>query len=98
MISLTAIIPVQPGHEETVKAALLEVAAHVGANEPDTVGYYISQSLEAPALFTTYERFVDQAAMERHNDSAAVAKFFETAKELLAGEVTVHVAGEISAK
>ena len=51
-----------------------------------------------PRVFTTYERFTDRAAMDRHNGSAVVAKFFAIAKPLLDGAVTLVTGSEISAK
>lgn len=81
-----------------MKAALLEVAADVQANEPGTVGFYLSQATENPCLFTTYERFVDDEAMDRHNGSETVASFFARARPLLDGDVILVTAGEYSAK
>ena len=97
MITLTAVIRVKPGHEAAMRAALLDVAAFVAANEPGTVGYFISQSGDQPGLFTTYERFTDRAAMDRHNNSPAVAKFVAVAKDILAEPFTVHIGTEQSA-
>ena len=98
MKTITAIIRTRPGTEKAMRDALLAVAEHVRANEPDTVGFFISQDHEQPTVFTTYERFVDQAAMDRHNGSDAVARFFEVAKPLLDGEVVLHLADELSSK
>jgi len=41
---------------------------------------------------------VDQAAMDRHNGSAVVARFFGIAKPLLDGPVTLVTCTEVSAK
>ena len=79
MISISAILRVKPGQEATMREALLEMIESVKRDEPGTVGYYISQSIDEPQVFTTYERFVDRAAMERHNNSAAVAKVIQIA-------------------
>ncbi|MFZ5780372.1 MAG: putative quinol monooxygenase [Pseudomonadota bacterium] len=100
MLTITAIIRARKGDAEAMRDALLEVAAHVQANEPDTVGFFVSQDVADPCVFTTYERFSDQAAMDRHNGSAAVAKFFATAKPLLDGDgaVTLVTSRELSAK
>ena len=98
MKTITAVIKSKPGHEQTMKDALLMVAEHVKANEPETLGFFISQGAEDPTIFTTYERFVDQAAMDRHNGSAATAKFFEIAKPILDGEVVLATCDEVSAK
>lgn len=42
MITITAIIRVRKGYQQTMAQALLEVAEHVRANEPDTIGFHIS--------------------------------------------------------
>ena len=98
MLTISAIIRVTAGSEATMRDALLAVADNVQRNEPGTVGFFISQDAADPTLFTTYERFVDQAAMDRHNQSATVARFFEIAKPLLDGPVTLVTANELSAK
>ena len=97
MITITAVIRVKPDHEAAMRAALLEVASFVAANEPGTVGYFISQSTNQPGLFTTYERFADRAAMDRHNNSPAVAKCLAVAKDILAEPFAVHIGTEQSA-
>ncbi|MFK7966560.1 MAG: putative quinol monooxygenase [Burkholderiaceae bacterium] len=98
MLSITAVIKAKLGHEDTMRQALLDVGAHADANEPDTVGYFISVDAKDPSVFTTYERYTDQAAMDRHNNSEAVAKFFSIAKPLIDGDVTLVIATELSAK
>ena len=98
MRTISAIIRVKAGHEETMRTALLDVAAHVAAEEPDTVGFFVSRAVDDPCLFTTYERFVDEAAMDRHNGSDVVARFFEIARPLLDGPVTLVTAVEASSK
>lgn len=98
MLTITAIIRTKKGHEATMRQALLDVAENVRANEPTTTGFYVSQDLEDPRVFTTYERFVDQAAMDRHNNSQAVARFFSIAKPILDGDVILVTSAEISMK
>ncbi|WP_315779098.1 MULTISPECIES: putative quinol monooxygenase [unclassified Bradyrhizobium] len=97
MITITAVIRAKAGHEATMRDALVAVAAHVAANEPETIGFFVSQSETEPGLFTTYERFADKAAMDRHNGSAAVATFFGIAKPILDGEVILVTSQEVSA-
>ncbi len=86
MITITAVIRAKSGHEVVMRDALVTVAAHVAANEPETIGFFISQSEEDPCVFTTCERFADKAAMDRHNGSAVVAAFFGIAKPILDGD------------
>jgi len=98
MITITAIIRVRQGYEQTMAQALLEVAEYVRANEPETQGFFISQDEKDARVFTTYERFTDRAAMDTHNNSAVVARFFGIAKPILDGDVILITANEISAK
>jgi quinol monooxygenase YgiN len=98
MISISAILRVKPGHEETMREALLEMIESVKQAEPGTVGYYISQSIDEPQVFTTYERFVDRAAMERHNNSAAVAKVIRVATSILSDKIVLYSSNELATK
>jgi quinol monooxygenase YgiN len=98
MITITAIIRVRKGHEQTMSKALLEVADHVRKNEAGTVGFFVSQDNEDPCVFTTYERFVDSSAMDTHNNSEVVARFFGIAKPILDGDAILKTCTEISAK
>jgi quinol monooxygenase YgiN len=98
MLTITAIFRAKKGQEETMRQALLAVAENVKRNEPDTVGFFISQDASDPSIFATYERFRDQAAMDRHNGSDTVVRFFDVAKPILEGSVTLITAIEISAK
>jgi quinol monooxygenase YgiN len=98
MITITAILRARPGTETTMQQALLDVAANVAANEPGTVGFFISRKRDDPTVFTTYERFRDQAAMDAHNNSATVARCFEIMRPILAADVVLETCEEISAK
>ncbi|UGY02769.1 putative quinol monooxygenase [Bradyrhizobium quebecense] len=96
MLTITAVIRAKRGHEATMRQALLDVVEHVRANEPSIVGYHVSQDASDPCVFATYERYLDQAAMDRHNNSPAVAKFFDVAKPILDGDVILVSANEIA--
>jgi quinol monooxygenase YgiN len=85
MLTITAVIRAKKGQEETMRRALLAVADNVRLNEPNTIGFFVSQDPEDPCVFTTYERFADQAAMDAHNNSETVARFFGIAKPILDG-------------
>ncbi|MDS9468482.1 antibiotic biosynthesis monooxygenase [Paracoccus sp. MBLB3053] len=98
MYTISAVIRVRSGYEDTLSHALAEVARHVAANEPDTLGFFISRDVSDPCVMTTYERFRDKDAMDRHNNSDACARFFEVVKPILDGDVVLVTANEISAK
>ena len=98
MLTITAIIRVKQGCEAAMLEALRDVVSSVRANEPATIGYYVSQDATDPCVFTTYERYLDQPAMDRHNNSEVVARFFGIAKPMIDGEVTLVTGTERSAK
>ncbi|UGY14042.1 putative quinol monooxygenase [Bradyrhizobium septentrionale] len=98
MLTITAVIRAKQDHEATMRQALLDVVDHVRANEPSTIGYYVSQDASDPCVFATYERYPDQAAMDRHNNSPAVARFFDIARPILDGDVILVSANEIASK
>jgi quinol monooxygenase YgiN len=98
MLTITAVIHVKDGSDRVMREALLEVAEHARANELGTVGFFVSQDVADPRVFTTYERFASQAAMDLHNNSTVVARLFNIAKPILDGDVTFVTSSELSAK
>lgn len=98
MLAITAIIRVRKGCETAMRDALLEVGRNATASEPETVGYHISQDPADPCVFTTYERYLDREAMDRHNNSEAVARFFGIARPWIEGDVTLVTGTEFFAK
>jgi quinol monooxygenase YgiN len=98
MLTITAVIRAKAGHEDTMRRALLEVAENVRVSEPNTIGFFVAQDPANPNLFTTYERFIDQTAMDAHNNSEVVARFFAIAKPILDGDVILVTSTEIFAK
>lgn len=95
METLTAIIRAKPGHEDKVAAELAKVGEFAAKHEPDTIGFFVAQDPDNPCQFTTYERFTDSAARDRHNNGAGSQGFFSAAGHLLDGEVTIVTATEI---
>ena len=97
MITLTAIIKAKAGHEEAVHQALLQSATNGAAAEPGTIGYHVGRSTDDPSTFATFERFVDQAAMDLHNATTG-KQFFSTVGDLLDGPPVVAICDEVWAK
>ncbi len=58
----------------------------------------VSQDRKDPRASATYERFTDQAAVDKHNSSEAVARFLRMAKPILDGEVILVTCPEILEK
>lgn len=96
MVTITAVLRAKPGHGDDMLAALRRVAAEVRDCEPGTTGFYVCRDVKDALAFTTYERFVDQAAMDRHNSTAA-ARFVEEAGAWLDGGVTLLTCEEMEA-
>jgi len=98
MLTITAVIRAKAGREDVVERALRAVIAAVKAGESGTVAYVVSRGRDDPKVFTTFERFRDEAAMTLHNQSQAVADFVAATKDSLAGPMILHSCRELDAK
>jgi quinol monooxygenase YgiN len=97
MITITAVIRARAGREAALRDALAEIARHAAREEPGTFGFFVSQGIEDRAVFTTYERFADEAAKDAHKGSDAVARFLAQAGGLIEGDAILHTCAELSA-
>ena len=97
MITITAVIRARAGREAALRDTLADVARRAEREELGTLGSSISWGIEDRAVFTTYERFADEAANDAHNGSDAVARFFAQAGELIEGDAILHTCAELSA-
>jgi hypothetical protein len=61
-------------------------------------GYFITQSADDPCVYTTFERFADRVAMDKHNASEAVARFVRDVGSHFDGDIVIHVGEEIAFK
>jgi quinol monooxygenase YgiN len=98
MFTITAIIRVRPHAVDIARDSLISIVEAVRATEPQTVSYFVTQSANDPCVFTTFERFADRAAMERHNGSEAVARFVRDVGPHLDGDLAIHVGEELAIK
>ena len=60
--------------------------------------HFVTQSVDDQCVFTTFERFADRVAMERHNASPALVRFLQRTKLHLDGDVVIHVGEEIASR
>jgi quinol monooxygenase YgiN len=81
-----------------VRDALLSVIKTVRETEQQTVGYFFTQSADDPCVYTTFERFADRVAMDKHNASEAVARFVRDVGSHFDGDIVIHVGEEIAFK
>jgi quinol monooxygenase YgiN len=98
MLTITAVIRAKAGREDVVERALRAVLAAVRAGEPGTVAYVLGRDTVDSSVFTTFERFRDQEAMDLHNQSQAVADFVAATRDSLDGPIVLHSCRELDAK
>ncbi len=98
MITLNAILRAKPGQADELARALQEIGNYVEANEPGTVGFYVGHDTEDPLVFNTYERFIDRAAMDAHNESAYREEWGAKYGGLFDGDITRYICEEIFSK
>ena len=98
MITLNVILTAKPGCAQKLEQALVEIGEYVSRSEPGTVGFYVGHDRENPLRFNTYERFVDQEAMDAHNESAYRVKWGAEHSALFDGEVTRYICEEFFSK
>ena len=98
MITLNAILTAKPGCAEKLEQALAEIGEYVSRSEPGTVSFYVGRDSEDPLTFNTYERFVDQEAMDAHNESAYRVEWGTEHGALFDGEVTRYICKEFFSK
>lgn len=96
MVTITALLRAKPGHGDDLRAALGRVADFARTNEPGTLGFYVCRNMTDELAFTTYERFIDQAAMDTHNQGAAT-RFVAEAGGWIDGAVTLLTGTEVEA-
>jgi quinol monooxygenase YgiN len=98
MITLNAILTAKPGCAEKLEQALAEIGEYVSRSEPGTVSFYVGRDSENPLRFNTYERFVDQEAMDAHNKSAYRVEWGAEHGALFDCEVTRYICKEFFSK
>jgi len=76
-ICMTASYRVRPHFVEECKRIIQELIEHVEANEPGTTLYLAKQDVLDPMSFQHLLIFEDEAALARHQQSPASARFVE---------------------
>lgn len=87
--TLTAIIKAKAGHEAEVRSELLKAAQFARSQEPGTTVYELIESDDL-SIFITWESYKDRAAMEAHNQGAAVCDFVDATEEKIEG-IEIHI-------
>ena len=98
MITLNAHLKSKIGCESELLQALQEIGQYVSQSEPGTVGFYVGQDTEDPTHFNTYERFVDEDAMNLHNNSEYRIRWGEKYGHLIVGDLQRYICKEVFSK
>jgi quinol monooxygenase YgiN len=85
----TAHYQVEPDAVDDVKAAIVQLVAHVSDHEPGTVMYRAWQSPDDPSKFVHLFEFTDDEAHQRHGGSNAVRTFESVYQPRLVGGTVV---------
>ena len=97
MFTITAVIRAKAGAEDVVERALAPSSPRPRRTSPAR-SPTSSADRDDPAVFMTFERFIDAAAMAAHNESQAVAEFVAATQDSLDGPVMLHSCQELDAK
>ncbi|OOF98574.1 hypothetical protein ASPCADRAFT_204329 [Aspergillus carbonarius ITEM 5010] len=93
-INIVALIYPQPDKVDELSALLATLTQQVQAHEPDTLVYYSFTNKEKTVI-SVIERYRDQAAFERHGQSAYFKEFVEKGKGLMAKPFELVVGGGV---
>ena len=88
-LHVVATIPVKSEHIEAMRGPLTQLA-EATRQESGCLAYDLYESVAAPGVFVTVERWTDQDALDAHMKTPHVAAAFAAAGDALAGEVAIH--------
>ncbi|MCZ8130386.1 MAG: antibiotic biosynthesis monooxygenase [Steroidobacteraceae bacterium] len=83
-VTFIARMTVREGCEQQFLGLMQELAAHVHANEPGTVGYELYR-LREPGRYAVLESFADETAAGVHANSAALQRLGPSIADCLVG-------------
>ncbi|MDO9455189.1 putative quinol monooxygenase [Nocardioides sp.] len=93
-LNVVATIPIDPARADEAGPALAELAAS-SRSDAGCLRYDVFASTSVPGTFVTVEEWEAQSDLDAHMTQPHVAKAFEVAGPLLAGEIAIHVLGEV---
>jgi quinol monooxygenase YgiN len=93
-LNVVATIPIDPARVDEAGPALAELAAASRSDE-GCLRYEVYASTTVPGVFVTVEEWREQADLDAHMTQPHLGQAFEILGPLLAGEVAIHVLGEV---
>ena len=83
MIAVTSEFRSKSGKEREVERITLALAERALEDEPGCGGYTVTRSRHDPRLYSTFERYVDDAALAEHSRAPHFREAFEQLMEHL---------------
>jgi quinol monooxygenase YgiN len=74
-VSAVAKLTIKPDKADEFPSRVDDFLAHIDANEPGTEHYVLHRSITEPNVFYVTEMYEDQAALDAHSTSDAMAAF-----------------------
>lgn len=98
MVIIVARLKAAAGHEAEVEKQLKMLVEYVRNEEPGTLSYIFLRAVGDPTQFTFYERYIDQAALEKHSSSARFLQIFGKVTSLLEFPPSIEMYEEVAGK
>jgi quinol monooxygenase YgiN len=95
---VVAKVKIKAGKEAEAEAAFRRQIDAVTRNEPGTLLYVFHRSRKDPSTFLFYEKYVDDAAFDRHGKSAWMQELFKTLQPILEGPPAIDLYDELGGK
>lgn len=95
MIVFSATLKAKPGKEKELEEALVHMVSQVQSEE-GALAYILHRVKGDPSLFTFYEKYKDQAALDYHDSTPHMKELRAKLEHLLAEEITLQHYEEIA--
>jgi quinol monooxygenase YgiN len=98
MYVVVARVKAKPGRGRDLERHLVEMAAWVASNEPETLTYLCNRSRSNSDEFVFFERYASARAFEAHAGSDTFRTLARRIADLLEGPATIEAFDEIAGK
>ena len=98
MITVIARIKTKQGSESVFASEAQKVIDFVKANEPETLMYILSRSIDDPTVFVFFESYSSAEAMTAHGASEAMKQFGSAIRRILDGRPQIEKYEDLGGK
>ncbi|KAB8073278.1 hypothetical protein BDV29DRAFT_175799 [Aspergillus leporis] len=94
VINQVAVLTPKPGKVDELAAKLANITQKVQENEPETLIYYAYTDVQKNEVIVV-ERYLNQAALDKHRAAPYFQDLIKKAPELLGGPLELKVGNEL---